>query len=110
MPAPMQMEGPPPVPADVSSQQGVPFAGVGAQLAEDNKPSAPNPQGALQAKADAVKKVVTGMIEEAKAGKVFFSRALELLEKGMQAEAGGGQGMAGPPSKPETPASPAFPG
>jgi len=109
------MEGPPPVPADVTSQQGMPFAGVGEQMAADNKPPATaGPQGALQAKIDAVKKVMQGVVEEAKGGKPFFSRALELLDKGMQAEAGGSAGVSGPPetstAKPEGPANPAFPG
>src|SRR6185437_1676102 len=111
----MQLKGPPPTPADVTSQQGepMPFAGVGEQMASEQK--APNPQGALQARADAVKKVLQSMTEEAKAGKNFFSRAMELIDKGLQAEAGGGQAASGPPEpagKPEggTPQNLAFPG
>lgn len=105
------------MPADVTSQQGspeMPFAGVGAQMAEDNKPSVAGPQGALAAKADAVKKVLEGMTQEAKAGKEFFSRAMELIDRGLQAEAGGKPGMSGPPEPPKaeggSPANPAFPG
>lgn len=112
----LQLEGPPPVPADVTSQQGAaPFAGVGQQLGEQTKPGG-GPQGALSAKLDAVKKVMQGVIEESKAGKTFFSRALELIDKGLQAEAGGTAGMAGGPPEPATKtegdnrANPAFPG
>jgi hypothetical protein len=98
MPSPM-LDAAPPLPDSVRSQMGAPdqgpggMAGAGEMLKKTTAfGGAPNAQGALRAQADAVKAVVQKMADAASAGKTFFSRAIQLLEQGMAAEAQGGPG------------------
>jgi hypothetical protein len=84
----------PPLPDSVKSQMGSasPFSGVSEMLANKPAPSEPDPQGALKAQIDAVKKVLEQVISAAGAGKQFFSRASQLLDQGLAAEAQKGPG------------------
>jgi hypothetical protein len=52
----------------------------------------PNAQGALRAQVDAIKGVLQKVADSASAGKTFFSRAMQLIDQGMAAEAQGGPG------------------
>lgn len=97
MPAQM-LDSPPPLPQDVKSSMGggSPFAGVGEMLAA-KKPgmdgmAAKGPQGALNAQADAVTKVLQQMVTSSNAGKTFFSRAIKMIEQGVAAESQQGPG------------------
>jgi hypothetical protein len=73
--------------------QGPGMAGAGEMLKKNPAMGgAPNAQGALRAQADAVKAVVQKMADSASAGKTFFSRAIQLIEQGLAAEAQGGPG------------------
>lgn len=61
---------------------------------------APNAQGALKAQVDAMKGVLQKVIDSAGPGKMFFSRAAQLLDQGMAAEAQSGPGTS-PNPKPD---------
>ena len=96
---PPTLEAAPPLPDSVKSAMGPPdpgaggMAGAGEMLKKSSAfGGAPNAQGALRAQADAVKAVVQKMADSAGAGKTFFSRALQLIDQGMAAEAQGGPG------------------
>ena len=99
---PATLDAAPPLPDAVKSQMGTNseaggFAGIGQMLAkrggEGASPAAENgPQGALKAKIDTIKKVLEGVIGAAGAGKTFFSRAAQLLDQGLAAEAQKGPG------------------
>lgn len=104
--APGALTGPPPPPSDVTSQMSG-FDGVGKQMADSS--SGGGPVGALQAQAQTVKKVLEQMATSAGPGKRFFSAALQMIDQGVQAEAGnngatggdsGSQSMTPPPSFP----------
>jgi hypothetical protein len=101
MPAPV-LDAPPPLPDSVKSQMGPPDQGMNAAGPMLQKSSAfggaPNAQGALRAQVDAVKKVLQKVVDSAGAGKQFFSRAMQLLEQGMSAEAQKGPGSPAAPT------------
>lgn len=103
---PPTLEAAPPLPDNIRSQMGAPDSGAGgmAGAGEMLKKStafggAPNAQGALRAQADAVKAVVQKMADAASGGKTFFSRALQLIDQGMAAEAQGGPGSPANPKE-----------
>ena len=103
---PPTLDAAPPLPDAVKSQMGpsdpagAGMAGAGDMLKKSSSfGGAPNAQGALRAQADAVKAVVQKMADTASAGKTFFSRALQLIDQGMAAEAQGGPGS--PPNPKE---------
>lgn len=94
---PPVLDSPPPLPDAVKNQMGAPDAGGMAGAGEMLKKTtafggAPNAQGALRAQVDALKKVLQKVIDTAGPGKQFFSRAAQLLEQGMSAEASKGPG------------------
>jgi hypothetical protein len=69
------------------------MAGAGEMLKKSPAfGGAPNAQGALKQKVDAVTAVIKTIVDSASAGKTFFSRAIQLLEQGMAAESQGGPG------------------
>lgn len=96
---PPTLDAAPPLPDNVRGQMGpadpagAGMAGAGEMLKKTTAfGGAPNAQGALRAQADAVKAVVQKMADSASAGKTFFSRAMQLIDQGMAAEAQGGPG------------------
>ena len=94
---PPTLDAAPPLPDGVKAQMGpsLGMGGAGEMLKGSTAfGGAPNAQGALKAQADAVKAVVQKMADSASAGKTFFSRALQLIDQGMAAEAQSGPGSA----------------
>ena len=108
MPSPV-LDMPPPLPDAVRNQMGPPDQGMNAAGPMLQKGAAfggpPNAQGAIRAQVDAVKKVLQKVIDSSGAGKQFFSRAMQLLEQGMSAEAQKGPGSPTSPT-PEVMGSP----
>ena len=93
------LDSPPPLPDAVKNQMGGPdkgpggMAGAGEMLKKSTAfGGAPNAQGALRAQVDAIKGVLQKVIDTAGPGKQFFSRASQLIEQGMAAEASSGPG------------------
>jgi hypothetical protein len=120
------LDSPPPLPDAVKASMGGgggnPFAGVGDMLKKQGgaAPGGGGPSGALKAQADAISKVLEQMVGASNAGKPFFSRAMKMIEQGVQAESQQGPGapaapkQEGGPESAEPPAGmappPAFPG
>jgi hypothetical protein len=82
-----QLDAPPPQPPDVSSQMGAgaPFAGVSSMLQQkgDQGGGGANPKGALQAQAEACKKVVDQMAKMEPGFGPFADRIKSLLDAGI---------------------------
>jgi len=100
------LDTPPPPPDAINSQMGAggPFSGIGEMLSK--KPGGPpqgaaDPAGALRAQGDAIKGVLEKMAASAKAGKTFFSRAIQMIEQGVMAESQSGS-VAAPGPQPGT--------
>lgn len=114
----------PPSPPELSGQQGQsPYAGVSSMMQKQQQPGgggAPQPQGALVAQAEAVKKVIDQMAKMESGFGPFADRIKSLLDAGLGAvmSNGGGSGAqspggsAGPmgPDSMKPPAPGGFPG
>lgn len=99
---PPSLEAAPPLPDSVKSAMGPPdtggMAGAGEMLKKTTAfGGAPNAQGALRAQVDAIKGVLQKVIDSAGPGKQFFSRAIQLMDQGMSAEAQSGPGSQASP-------------
>lgn len=97
--SPLRLDSPPPQPPDVSSQTGGPFGGVAQMMGQQKpQPGAPpgdlasgvHPQGALLAQFQAVKKVIEQMSKLDDKMAPFATRALAILQTGVEAAVGGG--------------------
>lgn len=107
--SPIRLDQPPPQPADVTAQSGSPNAGIAAMLAQKasqsqgppgdlSSPSAANPQGALIAQYQAVKKVVEQMARMDENFAPFARRAMAILEAGLGTSISQGKpGISTPP-------------
>lgn len=79
-----------------------PFGGIAKMLSDKggapggDKP--PDAGGSLKAQGEAVKKVLEKMAQSSQAGKTYFSRAIQMIEQGLQIEAEKGPGT---PAKPQ---------
>jgi hypothetical protein len=108
--SPLRLDNPPPQPPDVAAQQGGPFAGVAGMMGQQ-KPQPPggppgdlasgvHPQGALLAQFQAVKKVIEQMSKLDDKMAPFATRALAILQTGVEAAVGGGAGAAASAGQP----------
>ena len=106
----LAIDEPPALPAAAVSQMsaGNPFSGMGDMIGggkPGGEPPVNNSAGALKAQIDAVKKVLEKVVQSSRAGKTFFSRAMQLLDQGLQVESQQGPGSS-PNPKGESPGSP----
>lgn len=95
---PPLLDSPPPLPDAVKSQMGGgSFAGIGDMLSKSGGGGG-GAVGLTKTKVDTIKKVLQEVIQSAGAGKTFFSQAMQLLDKGVQAEGSKGPGSPAMPA------------